>query len=74
MHPTAAPRFTSGSRAKVTPTARASMLVARAMSSMVRKPKEASAQLSSLEKDSLIMLPPMKASSTKATQWSTAVM
>ena len=56
--------------AKVTPTARASMLVATARVSMVLNPKEASGHSSSLLKDSFIMLAPITASSTKAIQWS----
>ena len=51
------------------PTARASMLVATASSSMVFTPKS-SDSFSPAEKDSLIMLPPISASSTKAIQWS----
>ena len=60
-------------KAKVMPTASASMLVATAMRNMVLKPKS-SLSSSDLPKDSFIMLPPMKASSTKAIQWSMFVM
>ena len=69
MRPTALKMFTSGSRAKVIPTARASMLVATARGSMALKPKDAFSSLSSSrEKPSLSIFPPMRPSSTKATQ------
>ena len=63
----AAGRILTDRNAKVMPTARASMLVATASSSMVFTPKSSFIS-SSGEKDSLIMLPPMRLSSPKATQ------
>ena len=69
---TAAPMFTL-KKAKLTPTARASMLVATAMGSMAFTDREASGHSSSLERDSRIIFPPMMASSAKAIQWSMAV-
>ena len=59
---------------KVTPTARASMLVARAMGSMTFQAREPSSPLSSFFQASRSMLAPMPASSTKAIQWSTLTM
>ena len=60
-------------KAKVTPTASASMLVASARGSMERKEKEQStSSLSS--RDSRTMLIPMMDKRRKAIQWSTAEM
>ena len=60
-------------KANVTPTARASMLVATASGSIVPNEKESLRFSSSVSRDSRIMLPPISASSTKAIQWSTLV-
>lgn len=62
-------------KAKVTPTASASMLVATARVNIVATAKLffsfwAQSQSSSFSKDSLSMLPPIIASNTNATQWS----
>ena len=73
MNSTAATIFTSGSNAKVIPTARASILVAMASRSIVLKLNEASSFSSSFDSASLIILPPIRQSSTNAIQWSTAV-
>ena len=54
-------------KAKDTPTASASILVATARGSMAFHRKEGSGQLSAL-RDSQIILPPMKARRTKAIQ------
>ena len=59
--------------AKVMPTANASMLVAMASSIIFLNPNEPSVVSSSLEKDSLIILPPISANKKSATQWSMAV-
>lgn len=61
--------------AKLTPTAKASMLHATASGSMCRQSNSAFslAFSSSSSKASRTMLPPMKASSAKMIQWSTAV-
>ena len=59
--------------AKDTPTARASMLVAIAIVSIVLKPKDESAGQLSPSQASLIMFAPISARRTKATQWSIAV-
>ena len=59
-------------KAKVIPTARASMLVATARGSMLLGPKSPAGHSS--WRDSRTMLKPMKASSTKAIQWSNWVM
>ena len=64
----AAMKIFTSIRAKVMPTAKASMLVATARSSMDLKPKEALSSCCSLEKPSLSIFPPMRHSSTKATQ------
>ena len=63
-----AQRILTFKKAKVTPTAKASMLVATASSSMALGAKEASAVSSSLEKASFNILPPMTDSRMKATQ------
>ena len=68
MKLTAGTIWTSGSRAKVIPTANASMLVATAMGAMTAGDREPSACSASQEKDSRIILPPMSTKSTKATQ------
>ena len=57
-------------KAKVTPTARASMLVAMARSTMFLTSRSAFGHSSSLLKDSFIMFAPITASRMKATQWS----
>ena len=57
-------------KAKVTPTARASMLVATARGSMVRKEKELFSDSSPHSLDSRIMFTPMIPSRIKAIQWS----
>ena len=78
MSPTALKMSTSGSSAKVMPTARASILVATASISMALKPKDTFSSCPSLsssrDRPSLSMFPPIRHSSTKATQWSTEVM
>ena len=56
--------------AKVTPTARASMLVATARRTMPRTSRDALAQDSSFSKDSFTMPAPMRTRRRKATQWS----
>lgn len=61
-------------KAKVIPTARASILVATAMTNMVLKAKELLTASSSAAKDSFIMLRPIKNRRIKATQWSKADM
>ena len=62
-------------QAKEIPTAKASILVAMAKSSMVLNPNELSAGSSSFRDNaSRIMLAPIKKSNPKAIQWSTAVM
>ena len=60
-------------KAKVTPTASASMLVATASGSMALTPKEALSS-SAAPRDSRIMFAPMSASRMKAIQWSKLVM
>ena len=60
-------------KAKVMPTASASMLVATASGSMVLNENE-SFTFSSFEKDSLIIFAPMSKSRPKAIQWSIFVM
>ena len=60
-------------KAKVTPTANASILVATANGNIALKLKSSSPHSSqSLSIDSLIILPPIIASNTKAIQWSIA--
>lgn len=59
-------------KANDTPTARASMLVATAIASIVRKEKSGSVQQhSSFSKDSFTILPPIIPRRTNAIQWST---
>ena len=67
-------RMDTSKKAKVMPTARASMLVATAMGSITRKAREALVSSSSGHRASRIMLMPSKTSRAKAIQWSTAVM
>ena len=57
-------------RAKDTPVARASMLVAMARGSITRKEKEAFSGSSFSESASRTMFTPMRASRIKAIQWS----
>ena len=60
-------------KAKVTPTASASMLVATASGSMVLKSKRSLDSFSSSLLASRIMLKPINANRTKAIQWSMLV-
>ena len=62
-------RICTSKKAKVTPTASASMLVATASGSIVLKEKE-SLTSSSSPSASRIIFAPISASSTKAIQWS----
>ena len=57
-------------KAKETPTARASMLVATARVSMCQNPQPPDTSSSSLENDSFTILAPIKVSKSHATQWS----
>ena len=67
---TAAATMSTPRNAKLMPTARASILVASARGSMVLKEKLSFASSSPPAIASLIMPPPITASSTKAIQWS----
>ena len=67
-------RISTSRKAKVMPTASASMLVATAMANMTRKPREALASSVSPLRASRSMLIPRIASRAKAIQWSMAVM
>ena len=58
-------------KAIVTPTAKASMLVATAIRNIARDPKSALCCSSSPQIDSRIIFKPMRPSNTKAIQWST---
>ena len=66
--------ISTGTQAKVMPTASASMLVATAIRNMVLTSSAAEAFSSSLLSASRIMLPPISASSTKAIHDATALM
>ena len=57
-------------KAKETPTARASILVATARVSMCQNPQPPDTSSSSLEKDSFTILAPINVSRNHATQWS----
>ena len=72
MQETAGP-ISTRRKAKVTPTASASMLVATARGSMDRGRKELST-CSSPPRDSRIMFAPISPSRRKAIQWSTPAM
>ena len=61
-------------KAKVTPTARASMLVATASISTSRRSNPAGQQSPSSWKASQTIFPPIQPSSRKAIQWSMLVM
>ena len=63
-------RMSTFRKAKVTPTASASMLVAMARSTMFLTSRSGFGHSSSLLKDSFIMFAPITASRMKATQWS----
>ena len=65
-----AQRILTFKKAKVTPTAKASMLVATARGSMALNPKEESRDSASVSRDSRIILIPMIPSRIKAIQWS----
>ena len=68
--------ISTGTQAKVMPTASASILVATAIRNMVftSSAAEVSSSSSSLDRASRIMLPPINASSTKAIHDATVLM
>ena len=66
--------ISTGTQAKVMPTASASILVATAIRNMVFTSSAAEVSSSSLDRASRIMLPPISASSTKAIHGATALM
>lgn len=74
INDTAATMLTSGSSAKVTPTASASILVATAKINIETKANESPDESSSGENASLIILIPISAKSPKAIQWSKELM